>query len=890
MNPQSPPQDPEYTSEPNVLSPVSPKPVHYPVPSNIPVLANQTDLAFNQTHAHMAEAAAQHQHSHPRPHHQAGGQPTDEAGSSAAVVVPSATAPNAVSEPGQPHAQPQQAWSRDGGFRDETQGARADSELNNDHPNHASSDSHAAAATAAREPTQSQPSHDHRPRSTQTPSDSALPASNVTAQSHDAFLRDFSYAEASGLTVGWPSGVGSNTGGVDYQTLLDNLSPATANAPQAEGLTVPTTASPSSSPAQPSPGSGSALSPTVGFGGLPASLPPRPPPQQQPSIHPNYTHTMDIRDYHPHSHAPGALPHAPPPSAAAAATSTPTTTSTTFRPNAQLPFPAAPGQAASAGANGLPPPPVASFQQAQSQIDAVSAQSQSPASQAKQRQRELESQREIKQAAGEVLDDADAPWTPETQRLYDNFLGEERRYVTEGNWEQFPYGSRLFVGNLSSERVTKRDIFHVFHTYGALAQISIKQAYGFVQFLETGPCQKALQAEEGKTIRGKKIHLEISKPQKNRNSDARGNRRSRSPDHGRAGHASSGAGSGGNNKRNDKNEGNERNRRRRDDQYRPGRSPSPRGYRGRDRSRDRYDGRYRSRSRSPHHGRGGRYRSPTPVRDTDDDLPLPRRDPRNVPDVQIIVLDELDRNFIGWVERAFTSVSIRVDVLLLSPRLSEAAVIRRQIIEGVLAVSRVTRTNQQTAKIPLQVFDRSRGAGDVRFEEYDNLEPSIAAQLVLRAKANASFASQQPPIQYGYGAGTTHQQPVTTTAPDLTNLITSLDTSGLQKLLGVMQPPTPQQPSSGATTALTPDLVRLFGNAGAPVPPPPPPPAGAYNHMPPAPDPLAALRANPALAGLLGQIQQPISPQAQQHAPPPPQGPQQGQPDMAEILARLARR
>lgn len=135
------------------------------------------------------------------------------------------------------------------------------------------------------------------------------------------------------------------------------------------------------------------------------------------------------------------------------------------------------------GANGLPAPPVASFQQGV----------------------KLESQRERKQAAGETLDEDDQPWTPETQHRYDNFLTEERKYVTEGNWEQFPYGSRLFVGNLSSERVTKRDIFHVFHKYGDLAQISIKQAYGFVQFLESVGCSKAINAEQGKTIRGKKI-------------------------------------------------------------------------------------------------------------------------------------------------------------------------------------------------------------------------------------------------------------------------------------------------------------------------------------------------------------------------------------------------
>jgi hypothetical protein len=63
----------------------------------------------------------------------------------------------------------------------------------------------------------------------------------------------------------------------------------------------------------------------------------------------------------------------------------------------------------------------------------------------------------------------------------------------------------LETGNLSSEKVTKRDIFHVFHHYGDVAQISIKQAYGFVQYLRTEDCQRALAAEQGRQIRDKRI-------------------------------------------------------------------------------------------------------------------------------------------------------------------------------------------------------------------------------------------------------------------------------------------------------------------------------------------------------------------------------------------------
>lgn len=61
------------------------------------------------------------------------------------------------------------------------------------------------------------------------------------------------------------------------------------------------------------------------------------------------------------------------------------------------------------------------------------------------------------------------------------------------------------TGNLPTERVTKRDLFHIFHKYGKLAQISIKQAYGFIQFLEAPACKQALDVEQGAVVRGRKV-------------------------------------------------------------------------------------------------------------------------------------------------------------------------------------------------------------------------------------------------------------------------------------------------------------------------------------------------------------------------------------------------
>jgi RNA recognition motif-containing protein len=61
------------------------------------------------------------------------------------------------------------------------------------------------------------------------------------------------------------------------------------------------------------------------------------------------------------------------------------------------------------------------------------------------------------------------------------------------------------IGNLPFEQVTKRDLFYAFYQYGRLAQVSIKQAYGFVQFHDVAACQRALKGEQGQEIRGRKM-------------------------------------------------------------------------------------------------------------------------------------------------------------------------------------------------------------------------------------------------------------------------------------------------------------------------------------------------------------------------------------------------
>ncbi|PGG96311.1 hypothetical protein AJ79_09645 [Helicocarpus griseus UAMH5409] len=662
---------------------------------------------------------------------------------------------------------------------------------------------------------------------------------------------------------------------------------------------------------------GSKTKPSISESSLPpaAGLPPRPPPQEKPSIRPNYSD--NIPSFHP-------LPSQPEHAASQYAQSN-------YPQVSGLPplvvQAGAPGT--SSTSNGLPPPPIPTFQKLPPPPSI-----QTKANAQKHTRGDRLDDEELKFLRGDG--DREEPWAPEVQKKYDEFLHNERIYVTEGLWDRFPSGSRLFVGNLPTERVTKRDLFHLFHKYGNLAQISIKQAYGFIQFLEPHSCRKALDAEQGGIIRGRKIHLEISKPQKpTRNASSSDSirpppkRRSRSPERARVA-----PGYRGTRPSTDRYErapesgrpapytelrGRDRDEpyRRRDD-YRPTRSPpprtpSPRGYRGdeyrfRDRTPEKYDRRReRRRSRSPY-GRSGRYRSPSPRDrgyDNDSDLPIPRRSPRQVPDVQIIVLENVDRDFIYHIENSFRDRGLQTDVLILSPRIALSAVVRRQIIEGVLAIVKLSRPNQYSRKIPLQVFDRSGGIDNVKFNEYSELELSVAAEVVLHARnIHHGGASKYSPTPVP-GVSQLPPAPLQTAFPqipmgsnpnnNITNLISNLDGAALQSLLSALQ----QNPAAlqAAQQQYAPhgnqtDLASLLNNF-----------THQQNHMaPPAlvlqqpplstyglPQPLPGATTDPGLVSLLAQsLGGQGQPQSQASLPLSQMAPQMS-PNVQNIMDQLTR-
>ncbi|KAK5049343.1 hypothetical protein LTR84_004272 [Exophiala bonariae] len=670
-------------------TPESPRPVHLPEPSNIPVLLNQMDPVFNDTETYNIP------HDQTFSPYSESARAVNDSNSDEQDAVQNflrgAEQENARFDP-PPTTAPAPAPVQDDSILSNLANATAYS------GNETTSQAHDLVG-----PTQDLSKPGFEPSEPSSEPGLALPSvADAPSSSNHDILQSITESISDPDSNANPN-PSSGPAGIDYQSLLDTISQSASTAPAADPVSAPTTAS--------------AQDPTTHNLPIVPGLPPKPPAQENGPENTFLTYAQPINDTTQVVQAlyqPPEMPQMP-----------------TYDAQ-QAPAPSYGGQA-----------PGLSFPQSSPTLS-------NPGTGPFQPQEPVRS--------------ADLPerkMSPVTQAKYDQFLEDERRYVTEGIWDKFPLGSRLFVGNLPSEKVTKRDLFFTFHKHGRLAQISIKQAYGFVQFLEASSCASALASEQGVEIRGRKVHLEVSKPQKNtRNANNQGNkrRRSRSPDRGP--------------RQNDRygrhsmdNFRDDRVNRRED--YRSGRSPSPNRYRSADDYRPPAQSprmfRPEGRPRSPY---GASYPPPLPVPyDEEASLPLPRRDSRDVPDVQLLVLDpSVAQSFIQWIEQGFRAKGLRASTIWLSPRLPLNGVVKRQIIEGVSAIVKLTQATQYVSKIPLQVFDRSSGASNVNFNEYVDLDVPIAADIVSHARQQERRMGRQREMvspSYGPGMGPnqySHQQ------------------------------------------------------------------------------------------------------------------------------------
>ncbi|KAI4141613.1 MAG: hypothetical protein L6R39_005264 [Caloplaca ligustica] len=427
MTPSAQP-DPQYFRG-RTLTPESPKPLHIPEPSHIPVLQNQIDPIFNLMSTHMDQPSTIG--------YTVGlgnGSSQQDPMQAMQANTVAASLNNGVSgqgdlpkgrEPDQGDKDYLQAFENE--ELAEGLAVRTDTDTS---PNHSS--------TSAAQLSASIPALDT------ITSDPPLDPSSVLSQTHksppdssQATLDPPQPIQAAPTAKGQdlrsapsPSGDSDDQtqdGGVNYQALLDNLSPSISTAPTAENIASITTVAPSAASNVPRPSSTESPISTLP---LPPGLPPRPPPQEKPTIHPNYTTEEDIRSYH-YTHV----------QASSAPTPSVSQPNNPITPIQGLSHPLPPN--ASIGSNGLPPPPLATFQQPPPQppqllqpgpITPQSRQPEAPAQTVDRNAVTLESSQD------------EPPWPSWLESSYDQFTSEEAKYVAEGVWDRFPHGSRLFVG------------------------------------------------------------------------------------------------------------------------------------------------------------------------------------------------------------------------------------------------------------------------------------------------------------------------------------------------------------------------------------------------------------------------------------------------------------
>lgn len=302
---------------------------------------------------------------------------------------------------------------------------------------------------------------------------------------------------------------------------------------------------------------------------------------------------------------------------------------------------------------------------------------------------------------------------------------------------------------------------------------------------------------------------------------------------------------------------------RRDD-YRSGagRSPSPhRGSRdgryARD-SRDRdfgpgYDSR-RSRSPPPvrHYDNGYRRRDESPHRRAppSEELDMPFRYGADVPDVQLVLLGDVYKEYVSWVQSVFHSHGLRTNVIYVNPRFPREPLIQRQMVEGVHAVSFLEPNSAGKQQIDIRVFTRTPTS--INFDDY-KVTPHQAAALVVDKKrvqapqaqptyppvnnygqgyrpevpppVGYPYQQQQPPPHYAIPPVPAPQIQPAAPAPDISRMVGQLNNESLSALLAtltqsqaaVQQPPHPAMPYGAAPAPAAPqtpqiDINALLGN------------------------------------------------------------------------------
>jgi hypothetical protein len=70
---------------------------------------------------------------------------------------------------------------------------------------------------------------------------------------------------------------------------------------------------------------------------------------------------------------------------------------------------------------------------------------------------------------------------------------------------KYPPNSRIFIGNLPSEKTSKAELEQIFRKYGIVYDVILRRSFGFVQFDSAESAIRAIEGEQGRIIGGLKI-------------------------------------------------------------------------------------------------------------------------------------------------------------------------------------------------------------------------------------------------------------------------------------------------------------------------------------------------------------------------------------------------
>ncbi|QOU19139.1 hypothetical protein BRETT_004360 [Brettanomyces bruxellensis] len=292
------------------------------------------------------------------------------------------------------------------------------------------------------------------------------------------------------------------------------------------------------------------------------------------------------------------------------------------------------------------------------------------------------------------------PMSPGEKKAYYEYLEQEDK-TNGGKFDGYPIGSRLFIGNLAVNTLKKEEVFRVFHPYGRIVQVNLKQGFGFIQYTNAESCSRAIRGESNVPLHNKFMHLEVSKHQIQKAIERQNVSRPSLRD--------------------------ERERTRE-------RSPV------RDSGRDYASGRDSERDSGRDYASGRDSGRDTSNRNTSNRRP-------GSPEVKILLTNSSSSGFNDRLVERLKSDGLEVEVETVESKVEDIP--QEQVLDSAYSGVYAVISTCGSGVVNIMVFEKDDDGG-IKFDEYTGVTIDAAMELVLAAKAK-EFARSSGSVERGPG-------------------------------------------------------------------------------------------------------------------------------------------